>query len=85
MGQIIYPEMRKNDVDKVEGNHYVVGTSKRTLEDYGVNDTLFGDHYSILTMNGDDVLWVEGFSSIQGCLNRLGDTPGNAVEFLTLR
>lgn len=85
MGRIIYPEMHKSDVDKVEGKHYVVGTSNRTQDEYGIQDTLYNSPYSILTMDGHDVLWVEGFSSMQGCLNHLGDTPGHAVEFLSLR
>jgi hypothetical protein len=84
MVQIVYPTMRKSEVDKLEGNHFVVGTSARTREVYGIDDTLFDSAYSILTMNGDDVLWVEGFDNMQGCLNRLGDTPSHAVEILSL-
>ncbi len=85
MAEIVYPHMRKCDVDKIDGKNYVVGTSKRTLEEYGVDDTLFGSPYTILTFDADRVIWVEGFDSMQGCLNRLGDTPSHAVEFLSLQ
>lgn len=85
MGQIVYPTMRKTDVDKVEGKSYVVGTSRRTMEVYGIDDTLFNSPYSILTLDGEDIIWVEGRDSMQSCLHALGDTPGHAVEFLSPR